>query len=74
MRILKSLIRAKIKRPLRPAVSCQSVTKMERWAKAAGNQMEESLVMEHAGLYDENDPPEWCGSASNGADEVMTAC
>ena len=61
MGILKSLVRAKIKRPLRPAVFCQSITKMERWAEAASDQMEESSVMECAGLYNENDP--WSGAA-----------
>ena len=36
-------------------------TKMERWAEAAGDQMEESLVMGCVGLYNENDP--WNGTA-----------
>jgi len=61
MGILKSLVRAKIKRPLRPAVSYQSITKMKRWVEAAGDQMEESLVMGRVGLYNENDP--WGGAA-----------
>ena len=35
---------------------CQSITEIERWAEVVDNRMEESLVMERAGLYNENDP------------------
>ena len=52
----------------------ESITEMERWAEVAGDQMEESLVMEHAGLYSENDPSKWCGSTSYDMDGVMVAC
>ena len=34
---------------------------MERWAEAAGDQMEESLVMGRTGMYNESDP--WSGTA-----------
>ena len=61
MGILKSLVRVKIKTASKACCVLSEHTKMERWAEAAGDQMEESSVMERAVLYNENDP--WSGAA-----------
>lgn len=58
MGILKSLVRVKIKTASKACCVLLECTKIERWAKVAGDQMEESLVMGRVGLYSENDPSE----------------
>jgi len=45
----------KIKTAFKACYVLSEHIKVERWAKAAGDQMEESLVMEREDLYNEND-------------------